>query len=38
LLTLHNVWWTLHLVHEVRSAIEAGSLDGVRSRIVAAYG
>jgi queuine tRNA-ribosyltransferase len=38
LLTLHNVWWTLHLVDEVRAAIEAGSLDGVRSRIAAAYG
>lgn len=38
LLTIHNVWWTLHLVAEVRAAIEAGSIDGVRSRIAAAYG
>ncbi len=38
LLTLHNVWWTLRLVEEVRAAVEAGSLDGVRSRIAAAYG
>ena len=38
LLTLHNVWWTLHLVAEVRAAVEAGSLEGVRSRIAAAYG
>jgi queuine tRNA-ribosyltransferase len=37
LLTLHNVWWTLRLVEEVRSAIEAGSLDAVRSRVRAAY-
>ncbi len=38
LLTLHNVWWTLALVAEVRTAVEAGSLEGVRSRIAAAYG
>jgi queuine tRNA-ribosyltransferase len=38
LLTLHNVWWTLRLVEEVRSAVEAGSLHAVRSRIAAAYG
>ena len=38
LLTLHNVWWTLHLVEEVRGAIEAGTLNEVRSRIAAAYG
>ena len=37
LLTIHNVWWTLRLVEEVRSAIEAGSLDLVRSRVRAAY-
>lgn len=37
LLTLHNVWWTLRLVEEVRCAIEAGTLDGVRSRMAAAY-
>ena len=37
LLTLHNVWWTLRLVEEVRSAIQAGSLDGVRARVRAAY-
>lgn len=37
LLTIHNVWWTLHLVDEVREAVVAGSLDGVRSRIRAAY-
>jgi queuine tRNA-ribosyltransferase len=38
LLTLHNVWWTLRLVDEVRAAIETGGLDRVRSRIAAAYG
>jgi queuine tRNA-ribosyltransferase len=38
LLTLHNVAWTLALVEEVRAAVEAGNLDGVRSRIAAAYG
>jgi len=38
LLTLHNVWWTLRLVEEVRAAVEGGSLEGVRSRITAAYG
>ena len=38
LLTLHNVWWTLRLVEEVRTAIAVGALDGVRSRIAAAYG
>jgi queuine tRNA-ribosyltransferase len=37
LLTIHNVWWTLRLVEEVRAAIEAGSLDLVRSRVRAAY-
>ncbi len=37
LLTLHNVWWTLRLVDEVREAIVAGSLDSVRSRLRAAY-
>ena len=36
--TLHNVFWTLALVTEVRAAVEAGSLEGVRSRIAAAYG
>ncbi len=38
LLTIHNVWWTLRLIEEVRAAVEAGSLEGVRSRIQAAYG
>ena len=38
LLTIHNVWWTLRLVEEARAAVEAGSLDGVRSRIASAYG
>jgi queuine tRNA-ribosyltransferase len=38
LLTIHNVWWTLRLVEEVRSAIQAGSLAAVRSRVRAAYG
>lgn len=37
LLTLHNVWWTLRLVEEVRAAIQAGSLDAVRARVRAAY-
>jgi queuine tRNA-ribosyltransferase len=37
LLTLHNVWWTLRLVEEIRSAIQTGSLDAVRSRVGAAY-
>ncbi|MET0729103.1 MAG: tRNA guanosine(34) transglycosylase Tgt [Acidimicrobiales bacterium] len=37
LLTIHNVWWTLRLVEEVRSAIQAGTLDAVRSRVRAAY-
>ena len=38
LLTLHNVWWTLRLVEAARAAIEAGTLDALRSRMVAAYG
>jgi queuine tRNA-ribosyltransferase len=38
LLTLHNVSWTLALVAEVRAAVVSGSLEGVRSRIAAAYG
>ena len=38
LLTLHNVWWTLRLVEEARAAIEAGTLDAVRSRVGGAYG
>ncbi len=38
LLTIHNVWWTLRLVEELRAAVEEGSLAGVRSRIQAAYG
>jgi queuine tRNA-ribosyltransferase len=37
LLTIHNVWWTLRLVEEVRAAIGAGSLESVRSRVRAAY-
>jgi queuine tRNA-ribosyltransferase len=38
LVTLHNLWWTLALVDEIRASVQAGSLDGVRSRIAAAYG
>jgi queuine tRNA-ribosyltransferase len=38
LLTLHNVWWTLRLVEEARAAIQAGTLDALRSRLAAAYG
>ena len=38
LITLHNLWWTLALVDEIRAAVQAGSLAGVRSRIAAAYG
>lgn len=37
LLTLHNVWWTLRLVEEVRTAIVDGTIDSVRSRLRAAY-
>ncbi|MGH9275845.1 MAG: tRNA guanosine(34) transglycosylase Tgt, partial [Acidimicrobiales bacterium] len=37
LLTIHNVSWTLRLIEEVRAAIEAGSLEGVRSRLRTAY-
>jgi queuine/archaeosine tRNA-ribosyltransferase len=38
LITLHNLWWTFALVAEIRAAIVAGNLGGVRSRIAAAYG
>ncbi|HEY9555632.1 MAG TPA: tRNA guanosine(34) transglycosylase Tgt [Acidimicrobiales bacterium] len=38
LMTLHNVWWTLRLIEEARSAIETGTLDAVRSKVRAAYG
>jgi len=38
LITLHNLWWTLALVDEIRASVRAGSLEGVRSRIAAAYG
>jgi queuine tRNA-ribosyltransferase len=38
LLTLHNVWWTLRLVEEARTSIEAGTLDDLRCRVAAAYG
>jgi queuine tRNA-ribosyltransferase len=38
LITLHNLWWTLALVDEIRGAVAAGSLEGVRSRVAAAYG
>jgi queuine tRNA-ribosyltransferase len=38
LITLHNLWWTLALVDEIRAAVQAGGLEGVRSRIAAAYG
>jgi queuine tRNA-ribosyltransferase len=38
LITLHNLWWTLALVQEVRMAVQAGGLDRLRSRIFAAYG
>jgi len=37
LLTIHNVWWTLRLVEEVRDAIRSGTLDAVRSRVAAAH-
>jgi len=37
LITIHNVWWTLRLVEEARAAIQAGTLDAVRSRLRAAY-
>src|SRR3546814_16049962 len=37
-MTLHNVWWTLRLIEEARSAIETGTLDAVRSKVRAAYG
>ncbi|MGQ0832180.1 MAG: tRNA guanosine(34) transglycosylase Tgt [Microthrixaceae bacterium] len=37
LLTLHNVWWTLRLVDEVREAICSGTLDAARARVRAAY-
>ena len=38
LLTLHNVWRTLHLVEEARAAIEGGTLEALRCRVAAAYG
>jgi queuine tRNA-ribosyltransferase len=38
LITLHNLWWTLALVDEIRAAVQGGSLPAVRSRIAAAYG
>ena len=38
LITLHNLWWTLALVADIRVAVEEGSLGAVRSRIAAAYG
>ena len=38
LVTLHNLWWTLALVAEMRAGVQAGNLDAVRSRIAAAYG
>jgi len=37
LLTIHNVWWTLRLIEEVREGIRAGSVDAVRARVRAAY-
>ncbi|MEO6317656.1 MAG: tRNA guanosine(34) transglycosylase Tgt [Acidimicrobiales bacterium] len=38
LLTIHNLWWTLRLIEEVREAVQAGTLAGVRSRMQATYG
>jgi len=38
LLTIHNVWWTLRLVEEARAAVAAGTLEGLRSKVRAAYG
>lgn len=38
LLTIHNVWWTLRLVEEIRAAIGTGALEGVRSRLADTYG
>ncbi|MSO87220.1 MAG: tRNA guanosine(34) transglycosylase Tgt [Acidimicrobiia bacterium] len=38
LLTIHNLWWTMQLVQELRAAIATGTLGAVRSRISAAYG
>jgi len=33
LLTLHNVWWTFDLVHQIREAIVAGTLADLRARV-----
>jgi queuine tRNA-ribosyltransferase len=30
LLTLHNVWWTFDLVHQIRAAIRSGTLPNLR--------
>jgi queuine tRNA-ribosyltransferase len=38
LITIHNLWWTFALVAECRAALREGTLDGVRSRMAAAYG
>ncbi|MFL6204029.1 MAG: tRNA guanosine(34) transglycosylase Tgt [Acidimicrobiales bacterium] len=38
LITLHNLSWTLALVDELRAAVQAGTLEALRSRIAAAYG
>ena len=33
LLTLHNVWWTFDLVHQIRAAIRSGTLSNLRRAI-----
>jgi queuine tRNA-ribosyltransferase len=37
LLTLHNVWWTLDLVHQIRAAIKTRTLADLRTVAAAQY-
>ena len=37
LCSLHNLWWVLRLVERIRSAVAAGTLDGLRRTIAAAW-
>jgi queuine tRNA-ribosyltransferase len=38
LVSLHNIAWTFQLVDEMRAAIEAGTFDSLRRRVLAAWG
>jgi queuine tRNA-ribosyltransferase len=37
LLSVHNIWWTLRLVEQMRSAVVAGTFEQLRAEVTTAY-